>query len=72
MIASVEATGSTIGDVVMLAPLLESSIEAAHAIPYIPFKANRRRASRSDAVTAGTVTVIGVFILKRAPVIGGN
>jgi transposase len=73
VIASVEATESTVGDVVMLAPLLASSvergfdvrelsadkaylsnenlvaIEAAHAVPYIPFKSNSKGTGRTDA-----------------------
>jgi transposase len=73
VIASVEATESTVGDAVMLKPLLASSvkrgftvqelsadkaylsnenlvaIEAAHAVPYIPFKSNSRGAGKSDA-----------------------
>jgi transposase len=73
VIASVEATESTVGDSVMLAPLLASSvergfnvqelsadkaylsndnltaIEAAGAVPYIPFKSNSRPTGKSDA-----------------------
>lgn len=73
VIASVEATESTVGDSVMLAPLLASSvargfnvrelsadkaylsndnltaIEAAGAVPYIPFKSNSRGTGKSDA-----------------------
>lgn len=73
VIASVEATESTVGDAPMLAPLLASSvergfdvrelsadkaylsnenlvaIEAAHAVPYIPFKSNSRGTGKSDA-----------------------
>lgn len=73
VIASVEATESGVGDSVMLAPLLASSvargfkvrelsadkaylsnenltaIEAAGAVPYVPFKVNSRPTGRSDA-----------------------
>jgi transposase len=73
VIASVEATESTVGDAVMLTPLLKSSvergfnvkelsadkaylsndnlvaIEAAHAVPYIPFKSNSKGTGRTDA-----------------------
>ena len=73
VIASVEATESSVGDAPMLAPLLVSSmergfdvrelsadkaylsnenlvaIEAAHAVPYIPFKSNSRGTGKSDA-----------------------
>lgn len=73
VIASVEATESTVGDSVMLVPLLKSSvergfnvrelsadkaylsngnltaIEAAHAVPYIPLKANSRPTGKSEA-----------------------
>lgn len=73
VIASVEATESNVGDSVMLAPLLASSvergfnvrelsadkaylsndnlvaIEAAHAVPYIPFKSNNKGTGRTDA-----------------------
>lgn len=73
VIASVEATESSVGDAPMLEPLLKSSIErgfavkelsadkaylsnenlvaieAAHAVPYIPFKSNSRGTGRTDA-----------------------
>jgi transposase len=73
VIASVEATESTVGDAPMLEPLLKSSvergftvkelsadkaylsnenlvaIEAARAVPYIPFKSNSRGTGRTDA-----------------------